>query len=96
MDFLRSQFGDRLISRNSEHIWPPYSPDLSCLDFSIWSTISSEVFKAQPTTIEQLKQVVEDVVRKMEPDSLRKVVRHTLKRAELCVSQKGGHFEHLL
>ncbi|KAF0311836.1 RNA-directed DNA polymerase from mobile element jockey [Amphibalanus amphitrite] len=33
MDFLHSKFGGRVISRNSERRWPPYSPDLSCLDF---------------------------------------------------------------
>ena len=60
MDFLRLKFGDRIISRKSDHIWPPHSPDLSCLDFSLWSNISSKVWKAQPATIEQLREVVED------------------------------------
>lgn len=96
MDFLHAKFGDRVISRKSEHPWPPYSPDLSCLDFSIWSSISSKVYKAKPGTIEQLKEVVEDTVRSMSPERLRKIVRHTRRRAELCVAQKGGLFEHLL
>ena len=43
MDFLRSKFGDTIVSRNSTHIWPPYSPDLSPLDFSFWSLAMSEV-----------------------------------------------------
>ena len=43
MDFLRSKFGDRIISRKSEHHWPPYSPDLSCLDFSIRSEVMAHV-----------------------------------------------------
>ena len=96
MDFLRSKFGNRIISRKSDNIWPPYSPDLTCLDFSLWSNISSKVYKTQPATIEQLKKTVEEVVGNLTAESLRKAVRHTRRRAELCVAQKGGHFEHLL
>ncbi|KAF0290266.1 hypothetical protein FJT64_011478 [Amphibalanus amphitrite] len=54
MEFLRSKFGDRIISRKSEHHWPPYSPDLSCLDFSVWSEIMAHVFRCEPQTIAQL------------------------------------------
>ena len=37
MEFLYSKFGSRIISRNSEHSWPPNSPDLSCLPGPILS-----------------------------------------------------------
>ena len=96
MDFLRSKFGDRIISRNSEHHWPPYSPDLSCLDFSVWSQVVDHVVRCEPATIAQLKTVVEDTQYSLTEDSLRKVARHTRRRAELCQSVQGGHFEHLL
>ena len=32
--FLASKFGARVISKRTEHHWPPYSPDLNPLDFS--------------------------------------------------------------
>ena len=31
LEFLKTIFGDRVISRRTEHHWPPYSPDLSGL-----------------------------------------------------------------
>ena len=34
MDFLWLKFCVRLLSRRTQHHWPPYSPDLFCLDFS--------------------------------------------------------------
>ena len=37
LDFLHAKFGERIISRSTIHHWPPYSPDLSPLDFSVWS-----------------------------------------------------------
>ena len=55
LSFLESKFGDRIISRRSQHHWPPYSPDLNPLDFSFWSQAISHVVRCQPTTLEQLK-----------------------------------------
>ena len=95
MEFLRSKFGERIISRNSEHHWPPYSPDLSCLDFSLWSQVMAHVARCEPETIAQLKTVVEDFTRSLDEASLRRMARHTRRRAELCRSVGGGHFEHL-
>ena len=96
LDFLKSKFGTRVISRKTEHIWPPYSPDLSPMDFSFWSYVLSHVIRCQPATIQELKMIVSDFISNMEPDYLRKIARQTRRRAEFCVSQNGGHFEHLL
>ena len=96
LDFLKSKFGTRVISRKTEHIWPPYSPDLSPMDFSFWSYVLSHVIRCQPATIQELKMIVSDFISNMEPDYLRKIARQTRRRAEFCVSQNGSHFEHLL
>ena len=45
-----SKASSRVINRNSEHIWAPHSPDLSCLNFSLCCMISIQVYKFQPTT----------------------------------------------
>ena len=60
MDFLRSKFNDRIISRGSTHHWSAHSPDLSCLDFSFWSQAIDQVVETEPQTIAELKKVVED------------------------------------
>ena len=81
MDFLRSKFGDTIVSRNSTHIWPPYSPDLSPLDFSFWSLAMSEVTWVKPDTLRELKGVVEDFVFNMEEKLVRKNCRNVKERA---------------
>ena len=96
MDFLRSKFNDRIISRGSAHHWPAYSPDLSCLDFSFWSLALDRVVKSEPKTIQDLKKVVQDFATGISEELLRKMARHTRRRAELCVAERGGYFEHLL
>ena len=65
--FLASKFGARVISRNTEHSWPPYSPDLSPLDFSFWGQAMAHVVRCQPATIPELKQVVEDFASNFDP-----------------------------
>ena len=94
--FLAAKFGDRVISRRTEHHWPPYSPDLNPLDFSFWSQAMSHVVRCQPTTLQELKEVVEDFASNFDPVMARSMARHTRKRAQLCVDQAGGHFEHLV
>jgi hypothetical protein len=96
MDFLRSKFGDRIISRRSARHWPACSPDLSCLDFSFWSQALDHVTKTEPKTIQELKTVVENFATDISEEQLRKMARHTRRRAELCVAERGGYFEHLL
>ena len=97
LDILKEKFGDRIISRNTDHhYWPPYSPDLSPLNFSVWNQVTVNMKKMQPGTLEDLKVIVEDIASTMSDELLRKIARHTRKRAALCVQENGVHFEHLL
>ena len=96
LTFLKEKFNGRIISRNTEHHWPPYSPDLSPLDFSFWSQATKYVHNTNPKTIEDLKKSVEEFASVIPEEQLRKMVRHTRKRALLCVQERGGHFEHIL
>ena len=96
LEFLRDKFGDNVISRNTAHHWPPYSPDLSPLDFSFWNQAMQHVRKQQPHTLQHLKRQVELFASEVAEQQLRSMARHVRKRAALCVQEKGSHFEHLL
>ena len=96
MDFLKSKFGDNLISRNSTHIWPPYSPDLSPLDFSFWSLAMSEVTRTKPESLTALKEVVEDFALNMDEELVRKICRNVKRGLNCGRLKRGGNFEHLL
>ena len=93
---LKKHFQNRLISRRSEIEWPAHSPDLNPLDYTFWGQAMVEVFKAKPTTINELKNVVENYFDSLSPEFIKNCVRNIRKRAEICVKQKGGHFEHLM
>ena len=70
MRFLKAKFACRVISRNSEHHWPPYSPDLTCLDFSFWPQVQKEVVRHKPQTLSQLKSIMEDFARNISEGQL--------------------------
>ena len=44
----------------------------------------------------ELKNMVEGFTRHLDGDMLRRMARHVRKRAQLCTSVNGGHFEHLI
>ena len=98
MNLLRETFGERIISRLASKFggveWPSHSPDLNPLDYSFWSQAMSKVWKAKCETIEELVSVVEEFFSNCDEDLVRKTVSNILKRAKLCVQEKGGHFDH--
>ena len=56
----------------------------------------AHVMRCQPKTLNQLKAIVEDFASNMEEELIRKVCRNVQTRAQVCVQQKGSHFEYLL
>ena len=100
MSELKKVFGDKIISRFASKFggieWPSHSPDLNPLDYSFWSQAQREVWKNKPDTIEDLKLIVEEFFESLDQEKVRKTVSNILKRAQLCVEEKGGHFEHKL
>ena len=96
MDELKKIFGNRLISRRAEVEWPAHSPDLNPLDYTFWGQAMAKVWAEKPKTIDELKAVVENYFASLSEDFVKKCVSNIRKRAELCIQQKGGHFEQLL
>ena len=100
MEYLRKIFGNRIISRLSkiEGIppWPAHSPDLNPLDFTFWGQAMQKVWQAKPSTIKDLKAVVEEYFASLTPEFIKKCVLNMKKRAQFCVKANGAHFEHLM
>ena len=93
-DSLHAKFDVRIISQSTIHHRSPYSPDLSSLNFSFWFQVMAHIFRCDPST--DLKSIEEDFAADMREEDIRKMVRHTKKRAELCKDNFGEHFEHLM
>lgn len=97
-EHLNTVFGQRWIGRGGPVPWPARSPDLTPLDFFLWSELKRLVYTREYETREQLKTAIIDafdVVRR-DRDTLLKLKRNSIKRAQLCIERNGLHFEQLL
>ena len=52
--------------------------------------------RRKPTTIDELKAVVEDVVRTVPVEMIRQAATNIRKRCRACIQADGGHFESFL
>ena len=68
MGVLRQIFGDRIISRFAKIVWPAHSPD-----FTFWGQAMAKVWEAKPSTIPQLKAVVEAFFESLSRDFVKKM-----------------------
>ena len=96
LSFSRSKFENRIISRNTQHHWPPYSPDHSPLDYCFWIQCTQYVKKEKPKNMCDLRQCINRFAENIDEEALRKMVPHNRKRTALCIDSLGGNFEQLL
>jgi hypothetical protein len=78
--------------------WPPNSPDLNPLDFSIWRVmlVKYDKYSPKPKTITELKIVLQHIWDSLPQEFIQKAVLAFRKRLQACIRSDGGHFEHLL
>lgn len=90
---LTKIFGKRMIDKQ---LFPPRSPDLTPADFFLWGYVKDKVFANNPKTLDDLKSAIASCVNSINREMLMKVSSNIVKRAHICRSQNGGHFQHLL
>lgn len=96
--FLNQEFGERWIGRGGPVPWPPRSPDLTPLDFYLWGEVKRRVYETDSLTREELKSKIVSAFSEVKNNT---AILHAIKdnhrrRARLCISERGGHFEQLL
>ena len=73
--------------------WPPNSPDLNVLDYSLWSILENEACSKPHQSIEALKKSLVAAWNKIPQDVIDKAVDNFPKRLKKCIDAQGGHFE---
>ena len=96
LDWLKSHFNNRVISRKTDFEWAPHSPDLSPPDFFLWGYMKDQVYKTSPQTIGELKRNIQTEMEAIDEATCRAVMSNFIRRMEMCQHQEGGHLEQLL
>jgi len=73
--------------------WPPSSPDLNPLDYSIWGYLEARVNTKRHTSIESLKASLKKEWKDLPIEYLRTTIESWPNRLRAVIKQKGGRFE---
>lgn len=92
-DFLNRQFPDRWIGRGGPIAWPPRSPDLTPMDFSVWGVIKDRAYAARPGSIQELRQLIIDEFGKLEADYCQRCCENVVTRLLKCTRLNGVQIE---
>lgn len=90
---LNLMFPNKWIGRTGPISWPPRSPDLTSMDFYLWGTIKSEVYRTAATTQDDMKLRIHEAFQRITPIHLNNVRSNLLRRFRKCVERDGRHFE---
>jgi hypothetical protein len=94
--YLEGFCADRIISRGLNPEWPPRSPDLTPLDFSIFGWLKDNVYKQQLHTQEELMAEITHHCQNIDARTLENIFENKKRRVALRLQQNGDHFQHLL
>lgn len=94
--YMDRKFPKKWIEGGGPVAWPSKFPELTPMEFFWWGYVKSEVYKTQPTTIEDMKQRIRGVFQTIIPNMLSNVRKSFEKRVTECIQQDGREFEHFL
>jgi len=75
-------------------LWPPSSPDLNLVDYSVWSILQKKVYKTRITDLEDLKHRIRTEWAKLDQVVIAAAVCQWRRRLSAGVRAGGGNFEH--
>jgi hypothetical protein len=77
------------------NMWPPNSPDLNPVDYSIWGALQQCVYKHRIRDINHLKVVINVEWGKLSQRLVSRSIEQWRSRLEYVVQENGGHIEHI-
>lgn len=92
--YLRQEF-NTWIGHGGTVEWPPRSPDLTPLDFSIWGIIKDDVYASGVHSLEELKARITRALNRISSQTLQKNQANIMKRVALCMNHNGATLSNI-
>jgi hypothetical protein len=86
---LNDVFPDKWIGRAGPIAWLPRLPDLTSLDYFLWSNLKTFVYSSKPRSLDELKVKITNAIREIGEQQLRNVFNELEYRFERCVLSDG-------
>ncbi|GBM43261.1 hypothetical protein AVEN_154582-1 [Araneus ventricosus] len=95
---LNATYGQQWIGWGGPVLWPPRSPDLTCLDYFLWGYVKSLVYETPVNSAEDLAARIAEVAGEVRdtPGFFANVRSSIRRRCEVCITARGRNFERLL
>src|SRR6218665_2457398 len=77
------------------HNWPPNSPDLNPVDYSIWGALHQRVYHERIVNVEYLKRVIVRCWTEISLELINGDVDQWARRIDAVIRARGRHIEHL-
>ena len=90
---VKHLFVKRFFTFFSGILWPPNSPDLNPLDYSIWSILEEKACSKPHPNLDSLKKALTKAWNEISLETLIKTVDDFPKRLAACIAANGGYFE---
>ncbi|PSN37864.1 hypothetical protein C0J52_21332 [Blattella germanica] len=58
--------------------------------------MNDRVYKIYPHSLDEFRVAIEREIRRISREELQKVFKYFRRRPNICLTAKGGHFQHLL
>jgi hypothetical protein len=95
-NFVNDMFG-QWIGRHGTVEWPPHSPDVTPMDFSVWGIMKDRAYSVKIRDLEHLKEHIEAEFKNLFSQNICDTIcASVLQRGDRCIANGGGHFEHLV
>ncbi len=89
--YLMSELGSKGLW--SKDFWPPSSPNLNPLDFSIWTHVAQGACCTSHQSVDSMKSTIEDVWNNMSVAYMKSACATCRPRLECCIAAGGGIFD---
>jgi hypothetical protein len=76
-------------------MWPPNSPDLNPVDYSVWGALQERVYKHQIRDLAHLREIIALEWANLSMRFITKCIDEWRKRLLCVLQQHGGHIEHM-
>ena len=77
----------------SKELWPPSSPNLNPMDYSIWSILESKACAMSHTSVDSLKRKLVKCWDEIDSETVRTACTQITRRLKQVVKARGGYFE---
>ena len=93
---LRRVFEDCIISRRADVVWPPWSGDLTSLDYYLWDIVKDKCYADKPETIDALKDNIREAIGEMRLHTIYNVLKNWTDRVGYCMASRDSHLNEII